>query len=99
MMTRILSLAGLLALLALAPAAAQRSPDHLVMGIRVPIVSLDPAISGLGAMHGTYRHIYDALVFRDANSQPIPGLAESWRVVDPLTWEFRLRQGVVCQSM
>ena len=93
---KILILLGL-ALLA-SPAQAQRAPDHLSIGIRVPIVSLDPAISGLGAMHGTYRHIYDALVFRDANSQPIPGLAESWRVLDPLTWEFNLRRGVVCHD-
>ena len=80
------------------PAAAQRDPDHLVIGARAPIVSLDPAISGLGSMHGYYRHIYDALVFRDARSQPVPGLAESWRVVDPLTWEFRLRRGVTCHD-
>lgn len=85
-------------MLAGTPAYAQRAPDHLTIGIRVPIVSLDPAISGLGAMHGTYRHIYDALVFRDANSQPIPGLATSWRVIDPLTWEFQLRRGVVCHD-
>ena len=81
------------------PAAAQeRGPDHLVIGVRAAIVSLDPAFSGLGSMHGYYRHIYDALVFRDAQNQPVPGLAESWRVVDPLTWEFRLRQGVTCHD-
>lgn len=93
---------ALLALPLLLPAASwaqgARGPDHLAIGIRVPITSLDPAISGLGAMHGTYRHIYDALVLRDPNSQPVAGLAESWRVVDPLTWEFRLRQGVTCHD-
>jgi len=40
------------------------------------------------------RHIFDALVDRDEDLQPRPGLAESWRLVDPLTWEFRLRAGV-----
>lgn len=82
----------------LGPALAQRDLDHLVIGARAPIVALDPAISGLGSMHGYYRHIYDALVFRDPKSQPIPGLAESWRVVDPLTWEFRLRRDVTCHD-
>jgi peptide/nickel transport system substrate-binding protein len=88
----------LLSALAAWPASAQRDPDHLVVGARAPIVSLDPAMSGLGSMHGYYRHIYDALVFRDPKSQPVPGLAESWRVVDPLTWEFRLRHGVLCHD-
>lgn len=87
-----------LALLLASPALAQRDPATLVVGARAPLVSLDPAISGLGSMHGYYRHIYDALVFRDPNSQPIPGLAESWTVVDPLTWEFRLRRGVTCHD-
>ncbi len=40
------------------------------------------------------RHLFDALVDRDENLQPRPGLAESWRLVDPLTWEFKLRPGV-----
>ena len=40
------------------------------------------------------RHIFDALVDRDENLQPLPGLAESWRLIDPLTWEFKLRPGV-----
>lgn len=86
------------ALLAATPAAAQRDPDHLVIGARAPVVSLDPAMSGLGSMHGYYRHLYDALVFRDPRSQPVPGLAESWRVVDDRTWEFRLRRGVTCHD-
>ena len=93
-----LRLAALASLAVAAPAAAQRDPDHLIIGARAPIVSLDPAISGLGSMHGYYRHIYDALVFRDPNSQPVPGLAESWRILDPLTWEFRLRRGVTCHD-
>jgi peptide/nickel transport system substrate-binding protein len=31
---------------------------------------------------------------RDANSRVGPGLAESWRLLDETTWEFKLRQGV-----
>ena len=40
------------------------------------------------------RHIFDAVTSRDEDLQPRPGLAESWRLVDPLTWEFKLRAGV-----
>ncbi len=89
-------LAGLLA--APAPGLAQRGPDHLVMGVRAPIVSLDPGISGLGTMHGYYQNIYDSLVMRDASLHIIPALAQSWRVVDDLTWEFKLRGDVRCHD-
>lgn len=89
-----------LAALLVAPAAswAQRDPDLLTMGVRAPIVTLDPAVSGLGTMHGYYQNIYDSLVMHDPKAQPIPGLATSWRVVDDLTWEFKLRQGVMCHD-
>ncbi len=93
-------LAAALALLLAGPAAAwaQHDPDQLVMGVRAPIVTLDPAVSGLGTMHGYYQNIFDSLVMHDARAQSIPGLATSWRVVDDLTWEFKLRPGVKCHD-
>jgi peptide/nickel transport system substrate-binding protein len=40
-------------------------------------------------------HIYDRLLDRDAKTfKPKPMLAESWRVVNDTTWEFKLRKGV-----
>jgi peptide/nickel transport system substrate-binding protein len=30
----------------------------------------------------------------DADSRMIPGLATSWKTIDPTTWEFKLRKGV-----
>jgi peptide/nickel transport system substrate-binding protein len=33
-------------------------------------------------------------VERDAKAQLRPGLAETWRLVDDTTWEFKLRKGV-----
>jgi peptide/nickel transport system substrate-binding protein len=40
-------------------------------------------------------HIYDRLLDRDAKTfQPKPMLAESWRIVNDTTWEFKLRKGV-----
>jgi peptide/nickel transport system substrate-binding protein len=37
---------------------------------------------------------YDNLVYRDENLKLVPGLAESWGLVDDKTWEFKLRKGV-----
>src|SRR5579872_799925 len=39
-------------------------------------------------------NVYDTLVYRDADLNLKPGLALSWRAVDPSTWEFKLRKGV-----
>jgi peptide/nickel transport system substrate-binding protein len=39
--------------------------------------------------------VYDSLVNRDENFKPEPSLAVSWSQVDPKTWRFKLRQGVV----
>ncbi len=89
----------LLAAALLTPAAAHaQDTDHLTVGVRAPIVTLDPALSGLGPMHGYYADIYDSLIGLDAQSHLIPGIALSWRLVDDLTWEFKLRPGVKCHD-
>ena len=89
----------LLAAALLAPLAARaQDADHLTIGARAPIVTLDPALSGLGPMHGYYANIYDSLIGLDAQSHLIPGIALSWRLVDDLTWEFKLRPGVKCHD-
>jgi len=38
--------------------------------------------------------MFDGLVTRNANMEIVPELAESWRMIDEKTWEFKLRQGV-----
>ncbi len=39
-------------------------------------------------------HIFDRLVHMDERQSLVPGLALSWKNVDPTTWEFKLRPGV-----
>ena len=40
-------------------------------------------------------HIYDRLLDRDSKTfKPKPMLAESWKIVNDTTWEFKLRRGV-----
>ena len=38
--------------------------------------------------------MFEALIKRDEKLQMKPGLAESWRLVDENTWEFKLRRNV-----
>jgi peptide/nickel transport system substrate-binding protein len=39
-------------------------------------------------------NVYDGLTARDAQGNLIPALAESWKRVNPTTWQFALRKGV-----
>ncbi|MCF8467040.1 MAG: ABC transporter substrate-binding protein [Sneathiella sp.] len=38
--------------------------------------------------------MYDALVMRNPDMIKVPGLATSWKNIDPNVWEFKLREGV-----
>ncbi len=49
-------------------------------------------------MHGYYDNIYSNLVQLDPEAHIVPDLATSWRSVDDLTWEFKLRTNVKCQD-
>lgn len=41
-------------------------------------------------------HFFDALIDRDpATMEPVPALAESWDIIDPTTYVFHLREGVL----
>ena len=39
-------------------------------------------------------NVYDGLTARDAQGNLVPALAESWKRVNPTTWQFALRKGV-----
>ncbi len=63
----------------------------LTLAVGAPVTSIDPHYHNLTPNNALAAHIFDRLVDRDADSRPIPGLAESWKLVDDRTWEFRLR--------
>src|ERR1043166_181814 len=56
--------------------------------------SLDPLFARTGNNYSTSESMFDRLVLEDANNQIRPALALSWRVLDPLTWEIKLRDHV-----
>lgn len=79
-----------LALLAAVPAAAA----DIAIGRSNEPSALDPHFSRTGNNQMTAQNIFDRLIDTDPNLQVRPALAESWTVVDPVTWEVKLRQGV-----
>lgn len=81
------------ALLAGGPSRAQAS-GMLNLAVAAPPTTLDPHYHTLSPNNMMAEHFFDQLVGRNAKAQLRPGLAESWRLVDDTTWEFRLRRGV-----
>ena len=87
-------LAALLLALCLAAHAADPK-DELRVAIPWTPENLDPTmnLSSIRAQIGV--SIFDSLVGRNAENRIVPELAESWRLLDDTTWQFRLRKGVV----
>ncbi|MFZ4409522.1 MAG: ABC transporter substrate-binding protein [Paracraurococcus sp.] len=83
-----LALTLALALLAM-PAGAQT----LRIAFKAAVDAADPHLT-FTPNRNVQLHVWETLVSQDATLRPLPGLAESWRATDPLTWEFRLRAGV-----
>jgi peptide/nickel transport system substrate-binding protein len=98
MKRRDLALSGLATLIASRAASAQTAAPAagktLRVGLSQETTSLYPNWFVTTGNQQIASHIFDNLVQMDASSQPQPGLAESWRSIDPLNWEFKLRRGV-----
>src|SRR5512138_1039888 len=93
-MFRILSLAAALLALAAVPLANAQKEREVSIGLQAAITSIDPHYHNLSPNNSLLLHIFEPLVKRDANQKLVPGLATSWRAVDDLTWEFKLRKNV-----
>jgi peptide/nickel transport system substrate-binding protein len=66
----------------------------LRIGLSSDVTSIDPQWSNSGPNVSAAMHIFEPLTLTDRTGRLIPGLAVSWRLVDPLTWEIKLRPNV-----
>jgi peptide/nickel transport system substrate-binding protein len=82
------------ALLSGGASKAHAQSATLNLAVSAPPTSLDPHYHTLTPNNTAAEHFFDRFVGRDAASKLVPGLAESWKLVDDTTWEFKLRQGV-----
>ncbi len=76
------------------PSGSTATDATLTVCISTPVASFDPTEHRSRATQLVLENIFEALTVRDANLNPTPRLAESWRAIDPCTWEFKLREGV-----
>lgn len=74
------------------PPAAHGADLSIALG--ADVTSIDPHFHNLTPNNNIGGHIFEPLVTKDARGRLAPALAESWRAVDDLNWEFRLRKGV-----
>lgn len=95
---------GAAAVLALVLSAASWSAvpvpaGKVVIGSTSDLVLLDPLSNTyVNDVNVLYANLYDTLFERRADGGLGPNLAESWRLVSPTEWEFKLRRGVKFQN-
>jgi peptide/nickel transport system substrate-binding protein len=69
--------------------------DTLVIGFSDLFSTLDHYQSTLRATIQLGYMVWDSLVTRNPDTGEInPGLARSWKIINPTTWEFKLQPGV-----
>ena len=82
------------------PAAPTQTPVKppaaatLTVGLSADAESMDPFYVNQAAGWSVVHAVFDHLIERDFESRLVPGLAESWAVLDDHTLEFKLRHGV-----
>src|SRR5687768_14552165 len=77
------------------PAAAQGRGKEITIGLGAEPRTLLGVTIVDWTTNNMLEHIYDRLLDRDAKTfKPKPMLAESWKIVNDTTWEFKLRKGV-----
>ncbi|MCB0166217.1 MAG: hypothetical protein KDI79_18445 [Anaerolineae bacterium] len=80
---------------AASPASAGSTADAVTILVADKITSLDPYQMALNdSTRGIAAHVWDSLTRLNDNLVVEPHLAESWRLVNNFTWEFKLRPGV-----
>ena len=82
------------------PTGAVAQPrGQLVAALDSDRETLDPHQATGTIDYMVLMHVFDHLIARNPETmQLVGGLAESWRSVDDLTWEFKLRKGVKFQN-
>ena len=67
----------------------------LTLGTKLELNTLDPHFFAAFPTGSSHELIYEKLAVLDAKLVPQPQLATSWNNLDNLTWEIKLRKGVV----
>ena len=80
------------------PAAHAQPAGELRVALPWTPENLDPTMNLASIRAAVGVSLFDSLVGRDADNRIVPQLAESWKLLDELTWQFKLRRGVVYKN-
>jgi ABC-type transport system substrate-binding protein len=80
--------------LAMVAFTAAASSQELKVGLSAEPSAMDPHYHNLTPNNSILSHVFERLIATDEKQRLLPGLAESWKVVDETVWEFKLRRGV-----
>jgi peptide/nickel transport system substrate-binding protein len=68
---------------------------ELIISQKADVENFDPSQSNNTTTHNVTINVFDTLVrLSDDGREFVGELAESWKLVDPTTWQFKLRRGV-----
>ena len=87
-------LSRIVAAVALLFCAAAATAADLSIALGADVTSIDPHFHNLTPNSNVAEHMFETLVAMDPQARLKPGLALSWKALDDLTWEFKLRPGV-----
>ena len=91
---RLVSLALVFSLLLACGEALARDAD-IIISQKADVETFDPAQSNNTSTHNVTINVFDTLVRLSDDGKDFVGeLAESWKLVDQTTWQFKLRRGV-----
>ncbi len=90
-MRKTLAYAAAVAAISLAPVVQAQT---LTIGLGTEPTSIDPHFHNLGPNNQIAQHFFSRLIEQDHKQNLLPGLATSWKPLNQLTWEFKLRKGV-----
>jgi peptide/nickel transport system substrate-binding protein len=76
---------------ALAAFALPATAQTLRVAVSSAVTSIDPHYHNLAPNISLSTQIFNRLVEMDAQAHLVPGLATSWKLVAPDTWELKLR--------
>lgn len=88
------TLVGAVLALSVGTASAAEHAQSLTIGLAADVTSMDPHFHLYVPNQNIADHVYDRLIHRDHRLMMLTGLALSWRAVDDLHWEIKLRPNV-----
>ncbi len=72
--------------------------DEIVIGFTSDALTMDPANHRARTTETILRDMYDGVVVRNNQMEVVPQIAESWKQLDTLTYEFVIRKGIKFHS-